>query len=561
MTKKDLSLFLLGFVVLLAGSIRLWQLGNDGHPLLWDEAALGYNAYSIVKTGKDEYGTRLPLILKSFGDYKPGLYAYAAIPSVLKFGLSELAVRLPSALAGILIIVCLYFIAEELFPRRGFTVKGGYFPLGIFVATLAAVNPWLIHFSRGGWEANLNLFLTLGGVWAFLKSRKRPPLLLLSALFFGLTLLTYQSAKLFTPLILLGLAIGWGSEVVRKSRNICWLAVLIFIVFAFPIIISAVGSSGRLTVMSVFSYSRSASDTQEIASQEGIPANSFLFTLFHGQWFASLTGVLERYFNHFSGRFLFYEGDWDNGRLGSPYVGQFYWLDLVLLVVGMVVLARSKEPRSAVFLLYWIVISPLPAALSRDIVQAVRAFNLAVPLIILAGLGLVTLVNSLKRIPILVALVLAGIFLVGYTWNVAYYLDSYFVHAPIIQDTDWLYGYKEVVQELAQLNTSDQPVIFTQKLGQPYIYVLFYDKIDPVSYQAQAHLIENLNGDVGEVDRFANFRFRNIYWPEDRKLPHTFFVGTIDELPSKDIDPKQAKIVKDIIKPDGSVAFRIVKTN
>jgi len=31
-----------------------------------DEAAFGYNAYSLLKTGRDEYGTLLPLSIKSF---------------------------------------------------------------------------------------------------------------------------------------------------------------------------------------------------------------------------------------------------------------------------------------------------------------------------------------------------------------------------------------------------------------------------------------------------------------------------------------------------------------
>ena len=67
-------------------------------PLLWDEAALGYNAYSIIQTGRDEYGQFLPLIFKSFGDYKPGFYVYLTIPFIKIFGLNEISVRFPSIL-------------------------------------------------------------------------------------------------------------------------------------------------------------------------------------------------------------------------------------------------------------------------------------------------------------------------------------------------------------------------------------------------------------------------------------------------------------------------------
>src|SRR5256885_940381 len=60
-----------------------------------DEAAIGYNAYSLLQTGKDDYGTPFPLAFKSFGDFKPGLYFYFVWPFVAIFGLNELAVRLP----------------------------------------------------------------------------------------------------------------------------------------------------------------------------------------------------------------------------------------------------------------------------------------------------------------------------------------------------------------------------------------------------------------------------------------------------------------------------------
>ena len=41
-------------ILLLAAGLRLWNLGNIPPHLTPDEASLGYNAYSILKTGKDE---------------------------------------------------------------------------------------------------------------------------------------------------------------------------------------------------------------------------------------------------------------------------------------------------------------------------------------------------------------------------------------------------------------------------------------------------------------------------------------------------------------------------
>ena len=84
------------YLVIFIISFVIRYISIQTTPLLWDEASLGYNAYSILKTGRDEYGTFLPIIFKSFGDYKPGLYVYLCLPFVYILGLNELSVRLPS---------------------------------------------------------------------------------------------------------------------------------------------------------------------------------------------------------------------------------------------------------------------------------------------------------------------------------------------------------------------------------------------------------------------------------------------------------------------------------
>ena len=93
-------------VVILAAVLRFYRLGENPPGLYWEEAAIGYDAYSILKTGKDFHGNAWPLVaFESFGDWKPSLYFYAAVPSVAVFGLTPLAVRLPSALFGTLTVI------------------------------------------------------------------------------------------------------------------------------------------------------------------------------------------------------------------------------------------------------------------------------------------------------------------------------------------------------------------------------------------------------------------------------------------------------------------------
>src|SRR3989304_9058383 len=87
-------------IILLAFILRFYRLGDDP-ALNADEAAIGYNAYSLIQTGHDEHGNSWPIHFQSFNDYKPGLYFYLVIPFVKLLGLNEWAVRIPGAFLGV----------------------------------------------------------------------------------------------------------------------------------------------------------------------------------------------------------------------------------------------------------------------------------------------------------------------------------------------------------------------------------------------------------------------------------------------------------------------------
>ena len=109
--------FFLITILILAAVFRLAFLADFPAGLNADEAALGYNAYSLMLTGRDEHGHPWPVNLESFGDYKPALYAYILIPFIKVMGLTELAVRLPSALAGIFSVLLIYLLTKEIFEN------------------------------------------------------------------------------------------------------------------------------------------------------------------------------------------------------------------------------------------------------------------------------------------------------------------------------------------------------------------------------------------------------------------------------------------------------------
>ena len=108
MTKP--SRFILFVVVVVAFVLRVYGIGNDPPALSWDEVSIGYNAYSILRTGADEHGRMFPIdAFKAYGDYKPPIPIYLTVPSVFLFGLSEFAVRVPVAIMGTLTVLLSYF--------------------------------------------------------------------------------------------------------------------------------------------------------------------------------------------------------------------------------------------------------------------------------------------------------------------------------------------------------------------------------------------------------------------------------------------------------------------
>lgn len=548
---------IIGIIFVLALFLRLYQLGRFPVGFLWDEAALGYNAYSLLKTGRDEYGEFLPLIFKSFGDYKPGWYIYLTIPSIVLLGLNEFAVRLPSALAGALTIVLFYFFLAK--GKKLLEEPMGLVPF--LAAFLLAISPWHWRFSRGAWELNLMLLEIMVGFFFLVSSlkSKKSWQLFLSAMFLLLALLTYQAAKFLVPILLIGFAYFFREELsfFKRKLRFGFGGLILGGFLLFNLLTIAGGKAGRIKAMSLFSYPRSPEETAMIFGQD--KGNRFLWTIFHSSPVFFTRSVLGRYFNHFSGRYLFFTGDWSNPRNGVIYQGVLYYADLIFLLLGLGVLWAKKRTALENFMLFWLLAAPLPAALTRDSVSAVRSFTMVIPLVFIVSVGIEKVLISVKRrrLKLVLGFLMAALYLVC----LIRFLDLYFIHDPKFNSQDYLYGYREAIEYLSSRWDQKEKIIVTDKLGQPHIFFLFYTQYNPWEYQKIARLKENPYGDVGAVEKIGKIEFRKIYWPDDRAAQNALFIGSEFELPLKDVLGYEEFVhVKDVKYLDGKTAFRIVET-
>src|SRR3989344_3986220 len=111
---KKYHKIILILIIVIATFLRLWKISKVPVSLFGDELDVGYQAYSILKTGRDYQGNFIPLHLHSLAEWRTPLYLYSAIPTVALFGITPLGVRLPAALFGILGVWGIYLLINQL---------------------------------------------------------------------------------------------------------------------------------------------------------------------------------------------------------------------------------------------------------------------------------------------------------------------------------------------------------------------------------------------------------------------------------------------------------------
>lgn len=544
--KKHAFKILLVLVLCLSLFLRFYKINVNPPSLDWDEASLGYNAYSILRTGADEYGNKLPLSIRSFDDYKPAAYVYLDVPSVAVFGLNEFGTRFPSAFLGFLSVVVIYFLTKEIFANLE---KDKAKKLGIIAAFFFGVSPWALQFSRAAFEGNVGVFFFLLGFWLFLKAIKNPKLIFLSAISFILSMYSYHSFRVVTPLfVFFGLLIYWKE--IFASKKYYLVAAVLGLILCLPILLSFVGTSGsgsRLSMVSIFSDPNALGNSVNELQYDKTHGDK-LAVLFHNRRVVYALAAAKSYFDQWNPDFLFFHGD--GGRQHHAVdMGMLYLWDLPFILLGIHAILNRRN-KGILLLLAMFLIAPLPSAVATGSPHPVRAIAMSPTFSIFAAAGIFFLATNLTKFRKTLLLIIALLFI----FNFAYYLHQYYVDTPVEYGDFWQYGNKQAVLEAKTLETKYQKIIFTYKYDQPYIYYLFYNKIDPAWYQTHW---DNLG--TGQVERMhrviGKYDFRNIDWGKDSQLKNTLLIGSPDEIPAN------AKgLIDTIYFPNGNVAYRIVGT-
>lgn len=529
----------MGRLIIVACLLRLVLLGSVPPSLNWDEVSQGYTAYSIMQTGRDEWGAKLPIFFRSYGEWKSAVYIYLLVPFIKVLGLNVYSIRLPSAICGIISVYLMYLLGKKLSGDK----------VGLWSAFLMSVTPWTFILGRPAFEANVALTIILAGTYLFLQHR-----LIFSAILFGLAPHTYNSAKVFVPLLVLYLL--WSLR-----RNLKLKPTLIFLsilaIFAFPILANLTSghSLARFNQVGVATDLKKLNSFVDNRLTFPLPpaANKLLFN----RYTYTLYGTASNYLSYFNPSFLTITGG-DHAQHHLPYHGVLYLSEFALVLLGISSLLRKQpQPRGASDLSFrWlplviIALGILPAALTRDSYHVLRSLLAAPGFVLLAAIGISYLQNISSPYLSLVhwSLAIEIILLMG----------MYFFWYPVAYARDWQYGHAQVAKYL-QIHAGEYDhIVMTKWYGEPQLFLAFYNRWDPLVYQQQnLPLLRYESEGRLWLDQLAEYSlgkytFKYLDWDTESRDPRTLYIGKGDDfLPDSNI--KQT-----ILFPDGTVAFHLVQ--
>ena len=534
MTKQKILFWVIILVITFFS--RFYWLTKFPPHLTIDEVAIGYNAFSILKTGKDEWGVPFPVSFRSVGDYKAPVLVYLTVPFVWLLGLNDLSVRLPVAIFSVVNIFFVWYLTR----RHIFDQK--YSHLSYLATFIFSISPWLVPFSRSGFEAIIALTFLLANIIFVFEFRKSGRLshFFFMFVFAYLSAVSYHSAKVVVPLLniyfiltdyrfFLHSLTGWyhQNKVSLLIAGVVFVGITAFFVQNF-IVGPGASRAGMTFLIKDYDFTNgllpkfSAHSLSSLTSTMGLG----------GLWF-------KRYLEYFSTNFYLSNG-LGLATPGHPGQGVVYAIEYPFLIIGFFVLLfgrrffASFHPRHlvATILTGWFFFSLLPASITNNSQHALRTLNIVPVISILITIGIDSCFEYFRS---KLAKSLLVIFVIlGYLLGLVRFTDYYTLHYPVELSETRSYGWKQMAifahghHEEYDLVYVD-PQFGTQgpyTYGVPYLYFLFYSQYDPNIYNSDPR--RKLGG-----SDFDNYLFTPINWPDLDHRQNNLYITSPWSLPKE----------------------------
>ncbi len=524
--KKNRFLFI--FILLIALFLRFYQLNQFPPSLNWDEISHGYNAYSILKTGQDQWGNQAPIFnFRAYGDYPTTLNMYLTIPFVYFFGLNEWSVRLPSAILGFGLVILAFFLTQKLFDNK---------KLSYLVMFLCAISPWTLFTSRAVFQSTVAQFFILLGITLFLYNKKN-----LGAIMWALSAYAYHNTRIVAPLLFVVFIFIYFPKFWKNKKTL--FAIFLFSLLIIPNILNLFVPSSRARGKWVFIINQNAINIID-ENRNNSTLTPTLNRLVNNKYTYLASNITKNYTDFLNPYLLFFKGS-GQYQFNIPNHGILYFITLPFFYLGIFKIILKIRHKNNLFLILWFLIGLIPAVITFGDFAILRGFTIIpIPLIFIA-VGLL----SLKKISFYTVLLIIII-------QASLYINNYFTQYPKQYSQSWQYGYKEVVNYIKQNESSYDQILITKKYGEPHEFILFY-----LPYEPQQLLNNNIVWDFHAnwywVDQIDKYHFIND-WEVKEKTKNITDKTLLITSPFN-YNSNKNKLLKTINFKDNTPAFDIVE--
>lgn len=562
LTKK----ILLGLFILITFLLRFWNVASTPQGLYYDEIDAGYQARSILETGRDYRGSWSPFYVSSFLDPRPPIPIYLTVLSTALFSTPELQVRMGSVILGTVNVLLVFILLR-------FWTKNDWIAFTGLIVT--ATNPWWIQFSRYNHEANTTIFFPLLGIILFLLGTKIKKFkwIILSIISLALGIYTYRTMSLMTPVILFCLVISHIKYVNKLGlkKNLFLLGLFLLITLSMIIATTFFAKDKpRIAQIAIFVdqsipvhiQRQREIDSGDLTDFSIGKQTTFASRIFHNKLDSYLEAFVKNYYSAFSTDFLFVHGD-KNHRHSIEGQGMIFYTDLIALGFGIYFLFKNRRQPYAVFILLLFFLSPIPSSLTQDgDAHASRLFLYSLPLLFTITFGWYFFIQSVYKIrfgkPLILVIILIHLTLF------MFYLHQYHTHFAI--DSGRWFGspYKTAIQKIMQHQSSYSHVILVPYPDPPNLYLLFWGNFAPKEAQ-------NFGTNFNEVQNNGMFldKFKIAGLPQTGTAdmvkalaPDTLYLVTQQEVHEDLRDGKKVpdgiNLLEVITYPDKEIAFYII---
>lgn len=457
-----LLLFLLGAI------LRIAYLGKIPGGYQMDEAYSAWNAYSLYRSGIDSAGYSFPVYFEAWGHGQSALNTYLMLPLIALFSgqINLVMIRLPQLIVSLATLAAVYALMRKLYSSG----------MAAWALFLLSISPWHIMVSRWALDANMAPGFLILGLCFFLYGLDKPPLLLLSALCYGLSLYCYAVIWPIVPVLLLLQGIySFRHHKLHFNRYLI-SAIVLLGCLAFPLIGFLLVNEGILPAFKIG------------------PFSVYKMTLFRGNELAhSFQDIVANLKNTLY--FFYYQ---DVGRpfdVIMPY-GLFYDIGRIFILIGIFVVLwktveafRKKAFSPSFFLLTQLIGAGIIGLLiSVSITQINCAF---IPLVLCEAVGAAWAISFFLRKKRIIGIWAGILILFLYLGNLLGFQYAYYTSYRSLTSAYFQQGTEEAIQEAFRIAKENHWDVIVDA-GLKYPNILLYTRTSAREYLDTVIYSENL---------------------------------------------------------------------